>query len=50
MHHHPFSSEILHEAGIERFVSVQDQHYNDIRMMHQQVLANESSLLSHAPR
>jgi len=46
MHQHPSSAEILHEAGIERFVAVRDEQYNDIRLMDERV---HTSAFAQAP-
>jgi phosphonate transport system substrate-binding protein len=40
MHQHPFASEILHAAHIERFVSVRDEQYDDIRAIYARVQAS----------
>ncbi len=33
MHHDSFAAHLLQESGIERFVAVRDEDYNDIRYM-----------------
>ncbi len=39
MHNDPFSARVLHEGGIERFVSVDDEWYDGIRSMYARVQA-----------
>jgi len=41
LHKDPFSAQVLHEGGIERFVPVQDECYDDIRHMFARVQATE---------
>ncbi len=47
LHHDPFSAQVLREGGIERFVPVQDECYDDIRHMLMRVQATDFQYAFH---
>jgi len=44
IHQHPFFAQRLHDGAIERFTSIEDTQYDDIRQMYRQV---QASLIAH---